>query len=189
MSNLAYQEEVREELLNGKIVAMSPRPAVNHNRVVVNLSTIFNVFLEGRSCTAFSDGVDVYLTENDRVIPDVMIVCSKDIVKKDGIYGAPDLIVEVLSPSTAKNDKGYKKNLYEKCGVKEYWIVEVETRSIEVYLLKNKQYVMDNIYTVFPDYLLKKMTQAEKESIVREFNPSLFPEMTIALEKVFKGLF
>ena len=119
MGNLAFQEDIWEEILNGKIIAMSPRPSVNHNIVMTNIYNIFTNYLEGNTCEAFTGGIDVHLTEKDTVIPDVMIVCNKEIIKKDGIYGAPDLIVEVLSPGTAKNDRGYKRDLYGKCGVKE----------------------------------------------------------------------
>ena len=119
--NLAYQEEPREELLNGKIFMMAS-PSVNHSTVASNIYYAFRTYLKGKTCRAFNDGVDVYLTEDDRVIPDVMIVCNKNMIALDGIHGAPDLIVEVLSPSTAKNDRGYKKDLYEQSGVKEYWI-------------------------------------------------------------------
>lgn len=94
------------------------------------------------------DGTDVYLSDNDRVIPDVMIVWNRDIIKKDGIHGTPDLIVEVLSPSTAKNDKGYKKELHEKSGVKEYWIIDPVMRSIETYLLADGKYVLDEFYAL-----------------------------------------
>ncbi len=125
--NLAYQEEPREELLRGEIYVMSS-PSVNHSRAASNIYYVFRNHLKQKTCKAFADGVDVYLTENDRVIPDAMIVCSKDIIHPDGIHGAPDLIVEVLSPSTAKNDKGYKKDLYERSGVKEYWIVDTHDR-------------------------------------------------------------
>ena len=189
MNNLAYQEETWEELLDGKIVVMSPRPAVNHNIVILNIARIFGNFLTGKPCIVFSDGVDVYLTENDRVIPDVMIVCSRDIIRKSGIYGAPDLIVEVLSPSTAKKDKGYKKKLYERCGVKEYWIVDTDSRSIEVYLLKNGAFDLDEIYSIFPDYLIEKMTEEEKNNIIYEFKTSLYHDMTIRLEEVFEKVY
>jgi Uma2 family endonuclease len=144
MDNLAYKEETRYEMYNGRLVAMSPRAATNHNVVLGNIFCIFRNFLRGRACTPFTD-TDVYLTENDSFVPDVMIVCNRDIVKTDGIYGAPDLVVEILSPSTAKKDKGYKKDLYEKCGVKEYWIVEVETQSIEVYLLQDGKYALSDV--------------------------------------------
>ena len=76
--NLAYQEELRDEMLNGKVVLMSPRPTVNHNRVAFNIARIFANRLDGKPCEAFSDGTDVYLTEKDRVIPDVMIICKRD---------------------------------------------------------------------------------------------------------------
>lgn len=101
MEDLAFQEEEWTELLYGKIFAISPRPAVNHNIVLGNTFNIFKNFLHGKTCTAFSNGVDVFFTEKDRVIPDVMIVCNKDIIKKDGIHSAPDLVVEALSPCTA----------------------------------------------------------------------------------------
>lgn len=190
MNNLAYNDEIRTELLNGKLVSMAPRPAINHNIVSGNIYRIFGEYLDGKPCIAFSDGVDVYLTENDRVIPDMMIVCNRDIIKKAGIYGTPDFIVEVLSPSTAKNDKGYKKELYEKAGVKEYWIVSIDERSIEVYLLKDGKYKLDNIYIVYPDYLLVKMTEEEKKKqVITEFQTSLYDDLTISLNKIFKGIF
>ena len=132
--NLAYQEEPREELLGGRIYMMSS-PTVNHSQIASNIYYAFRSYLKGKTCRPFNDGVDVYLTENDRVIPDAMIVCNKNIIRLDGIHGAPDLVVEVLSPGTAKNDRGYKKNLYETAGVKEYWIVDPISHSIEVYIL------------------------------------------------------
>ena len=107
-TNLAYQEEPREELLNGKIVMM-PSPSVNHSIVASNIYYVFQTYLKGKTCRAFNDGVDVFLTENDRVIPDVMIVCRKDIIKPDGIYGAPELVVEVLSPALRRTIKDTKK--------------------------------------------------------------------------------
>lgn len=108
--NLAYQEEPREELLGGRIYMMSS-PTVNHSQIASNIYYAFRSYLKGKTCRPFNDGVDVYLTENDRVIPDAMIVCNKNIIRLDGIHGAPDLIVEVLSPGTAKNDRGYKKSV------------------------------------------------------------------------------
>ena len=189
MENLAYIDETWEELLDGKIVAMSPRPAANHNFTAENIHWIFKNYLRGnKPCRAIIDGIDVHLTEKDIVVPDVMIVCNMDIVKKDGIHGVPDLIVEVLSPATAKNDKGYKKDLYEKCGVKEYWIVDTENRSIEVYLLENNKYTLDNVYSIYPDYIIAKMKEEEKAAIIHEFRTSLFNDLVVKLEDVFEGL-
>ena len=184
--NLAYQEEFREELLNGKIYMMSS-PSVNHNRTASNIYYIFRNYLKGKSCEAFADGTDVYLTEDDRVIPDVMIVCDKNIIKPDGIHGAPDLVVEVLSPGTAKNDRGYKKDLYENTGVKEYWLVDPTVRSIEAYLLSNGKYNLDGFYGIFPDSL--GLTDKEREESKKEISVSLYDDFNIPLEEIFYNLF
>ncbi len=183
--NLAYQEEPREELLNGKIVMMSS-PSVNHNLISFNIARIFNEYLKNKPCRAFNDGVDVFLTEDDRVIPDAMIVCNKDIIKLDGIHGAPDLAVEVLSPSTAKNDKGYKKDLYEKTGIKEYWIVDPNAQSIEAYLLCDGKYKLSGFYAVFPSYY--KVTEKEREESKKEISVSLYSDFCIPLEEIFQNL-
>lgn len=182
--NLAYQEEPREELLNGKIVMMSS-PSVNHNFVAGNIYHAFRSYLKGKTCRAFSDGVDVYLTENDRVVPDAMIVCNKDIIKLNGIHGAPDLVVEILSPGTAKNDKGYKKDLYEKSGIKEYWIVDPVSRSIEAWLLSGGKYALDEVYALYPD---GAVTEKEWSESKKEIPVSLYRNFRIPLEEIFQGL-
>ena len=178
--NLAYQEEPMEELLNGNIIMMSPRPSINHNRIAFNIARIFSDYLKGKPCESFCDGIDVYLTDHDRVIPDAMIVCKKDIIKQDGIHGAPDLIVEVLSPGTAKNDRGYKKDLYEKSGVKEYWIVDPWGRLIETYILIDGKYVLDEIYALFPENL--GVTDKERAESKKEIPVSLYPDFSISLD-------
>ncbi|WP_411830076.1 Uma2 family endonuclease [Metasolibacillus meyeri] len=68
-----------------------------------------------------------------------MIICNQDIIKRDGIYGAPDLVVEVLSPSTARRDKGEKKALYEKHGVKEYWIISPDEKSYRSLFIEKRK--------------------------------------------------
>ncbi len=188
MGSLAYQDDMWDEMLNGRLVAMSPRPAVSHNIVGFNIARILGNFLHGKPCIAFADGTDVFLTEKDRVVPDVMVVCNKDIIKTNGIHGTPDLVVEVLSHGTAKNDKGYKKDLYERCGVREYWIVDVSNRFIEVYHLKENVFVLDDVYSVFPDYVIEDMTEEEKSSIIYSFKTSLFPDLTITIEDVFENV-
>lgn len=183
--NLACQEEPREELLDGKIYMMSS-PTVNHSQISSNIYYAFRSFLKGKTCRPFNDGVDVYLTENDRVIPDAMIVCDKNIIKLDGIHGTPDLIVEVLSPGTAKNDKGYKKNLYEKSGVKEYWIVDPVSRSIEAYLLADGGFVLDEIYALYP--VGSGVTDKEREESKKEIPISFYGNVRISLEEIFQNM-
>ena len=82
MSNLAYIDDYKErfELINGKIVMMSPRPRIDHSRALGNIFREFSIYLKGKKCEAFADGVDVYLDEKNHFIPDVMIICNKLIV-------------------------------------------------------------------------------------------------------------
>ncbi|GFI46362.1 hypothetical protein IMSAGC019_01676 [Lachnospiraceae bacterium] len=166
---------------------MMPSPSVNHSIVASNIYYVFQTYLKGKTCRAFNDGVDVFLTENDRVIPDVMIVCRKDIIKPDGIYGAPELVVEVLSPSTAKNDKGYKKDLYEKAGVKEYWIVDPNMHSIEVYLLSGGRFRINGFYGLFPDTF--GFTERERAESQKVIPVSFYNDFCIHLEDIFSNLF
>lgn len=181
------QEEPWEELLNGEIVMMSS-PSVNHYQISLNIVLAFQTYLKGKTCRAFGDGVDVYLTENDRVIPDAMIVCNKNIIRPDGIHGAPDLVVEVLSPSTAKRDIGYKKDLYEKSGVKEYWIVEPNVRSVEVYHLSDGKYSIDEYYVLYPSSF-SGVTEKERTESKKEIPISLYNDFCIPLEEIFCNLF
>lgn len=155
MDNLAYINDrnikIKTELIDGKIFMMSPRPRVEHATVCTNIASEFRSYLKGKTCRAFCDGVDVFLDENNRFVPDTMIVCNPDIIKHDGIYGSPDLVVEVLSKTTAKNDRSKKKYTYAKYGVKEYWIVDVWSKSVEVYYNQDNWFVLDNIYYYLTD--------------------------------------
>jgi len=108
-----------------------------------------------------------------------MIVCNKNIIKLDGIHGSPDLVVEVLSLGTAKNDKGNKKDLYESSGVKEYWIVDPNAHSIEAYLLSDGKYKLDGFYALFPSTY--KVTEKESK---KEIPVSLYSDFCIPLEEI-----
>ena len=152
MNNLAYKDEPRTEIIHGKTVMMSPSPNLRHNSIAGNIHRIFSNFLRGKRCRVFMDGVDVHLDDENTFIPDLAIVCDRRKLRIDGIYGAPDLVVEVLSPSTATRDKGTKKEVYERAGVKEYWIVDPLAKSIDVYHLRDGRLVLDYSYVEFPDW-------------------------------------
>jgi len=186
--NLAYQEERREELIGGKIVMMAPASA-GHTYASDGILSIFRHYLKGKKCVPFGDGFRVYLTENDRFVPDMMVVCDRSKIKWKGVYGAPDLVVEVLSPSTAKDDRGYKKDAYERSGVPEYWIVDPVRKSIEVYLLRDERYFLDNLYVLYSAEELKDMTEAEKSTVAMEFKCHLYDDLTIRLDEIFEDLF
>jgi len=186
--NLAYREERREELIGGKVVMMAPATS-NHNRIAGNIFSLFHHYLKGKKCEPFGDGEDVYLTEKDRFVPDFVVVCDPDKVKKDGIYGAPDLVVEVLSPSTMRNDKTHKKDVYAHCGVREYWLIHPEDKSVEVYCLDGTELVLHDIYALHPDWALAKMSQQERAALVTHFKCSLFDDLDISLDDIFYRTF
>ncbi len=133
----SWPDNERWELINGKAYAMSPSPRIWHQRLVGKLYLSLSVYVSdansrsGRSCEPFIAPIDVFLTGPDEaedtvVQPDILVVCDPDKIHEDGIHGAPDLVVEILSPSTAARDLEDKKALYERHGVGEYWIVKTD---------------------------------------------------------------
>ena len=186
--NLAYQEERREELIGGKVVMMAPASA-EHVYTAGSIYNIFKNYLKGKNCIPFSDGLLVHLTDDNKFVPDMMVVCDRSKIKSDGVHGAPDLVVEVLSPSTAKDDRTRKKEVYEACGVPEYWLVSPTDKSIEVYLLESGKYILHDVYTVRPDWVLAQMTDEERSAVVTEFKCHLYDDLTIRLDDVFSDIF
>lgn len=188
-SNLAYQaEDIREELIGGRVAAMSPRPAVNHHLISENIIFIFKQYLKGKKCTPFGDGVDLYLNEKNRFVPDGMIVCDRDKIKWDGVHGAPDLVWEILSPSTMKNDRWYKKNVYAACGVPEYWIVDPKGQSVEVYLLQNGEYVLDSVCANVSQEYLERLDEKDRAEVPAEIRCHLYDDLIIRPEDIFYDL-
>ena len=186
--NLAYQEEPLYEIMDGEVRAMSPA-APRHNRIAGNIFLIFGNYLKKKKCVPFGDGTAVYLDEQHRFIPDFMVVCDRNKIQSRWVYGPPDLLAEILSPSTARNDRMRKKDVYAASGVPEYWIVSPEERSIEVYHLQDGAYILDNLYAYCSAEDLADMTEAEKAGITSEFQCRLFPDLTIRLEDIFGDLF
>ena len=186
--NWSYQEEPLYEILDGKVLAMSPA-APRHNRIAGNIFLIFGTYLKKKKCVPLGDGTAVYLDEQNRFIPDFMVVCDRSKIQSKWVYGAPDLLVEILSPSTARNDRMRKKDVYAASGVPEYWIVSPEEQSIEVYLLRDGAYTLDNLYAYCSDEDQADMTEAEKAGLTAEFKCHLFDDLTIRLEDIFGDLF
>jgi len=179
------RDRQRYEILDGKIYMMASSK-VPHGFIIKNIGTMFSNFLKGKKCIPFFDGTDVIFEEKkDVVVPDFFVVCNRDIIDEAGIFGTPDFVVEVLSPSSVKKDRGYKKNLYEKYGVKELWIVNPEERYIEVYLLKEGKFELDNVYVKYSEKDLDRMTEKELSEVQTEFKTSLFGDFVIQIDEVF----
>ena len=188
-TDFAYSEDYRrEELIDGKVVLMAPA-ASPHVLVSGNIFGLFHQYLWKKKCVPIADGMLVFLSDTEHYIPDFMVVCDPDKIKENGVYGAPDLVAEILSKNTAKRDRWHKKQGYEAAGVPELWLVEPSTRAIEVYLLQEGRYVLDNIYTLFSETDLEMMTDRERSEVVNEFKCHLFDDLVIRLEDVFYRLF
>ncbi|MCW5911426.1 MAG: Uma2 family endonuclease [Cyclobacteriaceae bacterium] len=125
---------------------MSPTPVTSHQRIVRKLSTEIDNFLTSENLgELFFAPFDVFLDEESNAVqPDILVVLNENrqiIDEASTIHGVPDLIIEVLSPGNKKHDLVTKKELYEKFGVKEYWVVDPAEKEAIGYELRNKAYV------------------------------------------------
>ena len=114
--------------------------------------------------------------------------CDQRKIKENGVCGTSDLAVEVLSPSTDKRDRGYKKDTYATCGVREYRLVSPTEKSVEVYLQNGGSLDLHEVHSIFPKALLGKMTEVEQAAIPTKFKCSLYDYFEIALEDIFSGM-
>jgi Uma2 family endonuclease len=171
---LKWQFQDRVELIKGFVLKMSPAPNLSHQRVSQNLSGCFYENFKRKSCNVFVAPFDVRLpiqiekNHTTVVQPDLCIICDESKLDKQGCNGAPDLIVEIISPNNTKHDLHTKFNLYQEAGVQEYWIIEPLEKILIIYTLRNQEYI-------------GLRPQTEEESI----NSPLFPDLKIALEDVF----
>lgn len=142
---LTWEESDRIEIIDGEAVMMAP-PSRIHQKISVSITSQLYNFLEGKKCEVYPAPFGVRLFEKDGdtpedidtlVEPDISVVCDKNKLDKHGCKGAPDLVIEILSPSTVRHDRFVKLALYQRAGVREYWIVEPETQTVQVYTLEN----------------------------------------------------
>ena len=140
---LTWEENERIEIIDGEAVLMAP-PSRLHQEISVAITSQLYNFLEGKRCKVYPAPFAVRLFEKDgeapedvdtMVEPDISVVCDGDKLDKHGCKGAPDLVVEILSPSTQRHDRLVKLSLYQRAGVREYWIVNPEDQTVQVMLL------------------------------------------------------
>lgn len=139
---LAWEKNERIEIVNGEAFMMAP-PTVEHQRISGEIFRQLANYLEGKTCEVFAGPFGVRLFEqagdapedvDTMVEPDISVVCDSSKLDKHGCKGAPDLIVEILSSSTRRYDRLVKLGLYQRAGVREYWIVNPEDRTVQVML-------------------------------------------------------
>ena len=139
----AWPDDERWELIDGVAYAMSG-PSRIHQSLSMELGVRFSLFLKGKPCRVFAAPFDVFfprLNEQNEddvdtvVQPDLLVACDKTKIRENGIWGAPDLVVEILSPSTSRKDLREKYDLYQRSGVKEYWAFDPPGRWAQQYIL------------------------------------------------------
>ena len=167
---LKWQFDESVELIKGKLYRMSPAPKRKHQDASVNLEFALLKYFEDKACKVYDAPFDVRLpVRNERkpdqlhtvVQPDICVICDLSKLDDDGCLGAPDWIIEITSPQTARNDFSEKFNLYEESGVREYWIVQPKEKAVNVYVLEDGQYALVDVYEsgdipsrIFPDLLV-----------------------------------
>ena len=123
---------------------LSPSPTPSHQEAAGNLFTDINIFVRSNKLgKVFFAPLDLYLDEHSNVVqPDILFIAKKNplVIDNRGLKGVPDLIIEILSPGNKKYDLAKKRKLYEKFGVKEYWVVDPETKIATGFLLKGSSY-------------------------------------------------
>lgn len=146
---LTWEDGRRRELIDGEVYMMSPAPSSTHQRIFREIFTRLANYLEGKTCEVFSAPYDVRLSadaQDDTVVqPDISVICDPGKIDERGCRGAPDMIVEILSPSSAKHDQFVKFLKYREAGVREYWIVYPQDRLVQVNLLRDGEY-MHRVY-------------------------------------------
>ncbi|MBR0085770.1 MAG: Uma2 family endonuclease [Lachnospiraceae bacterium] len=125
------------ELIDGVLYDLAT-PTLNHQRIAMLLYRQSMDFIDSRggACEAFATAVGVHLEDfkKNYLIPDFFIVCDDEKKKEDGIYGAPDFVVEIISPSSDKKDTVIKRRKYMESGIREYWAIDLKRESVYVYL-------------------------------------------------------
>lgn len=155
----SWDDEARYELIDGvpyidgrpftgvpgTVTMMSPPPSRNHQSISMEISGQLWDFLKGKPCEVYTAPFSVRLNaaygDDNIVEPDIVVVCDKSKLDDKGCKGPPDMVVEILSPSSARLDRVYKFNKYLQAGVREYWIVDPDSRTVSVHVLDDGVYV------------------------------------------------
>jgi len=144
---LSWDDGERWELIGGVAYNMSPAPSIKHHDIGLNFYSLLRNRLKGKPCKPFAAPVDVVLSEHDVVQPDVFAVCDPTKITPKNIQGAPDFVVEILSPSTSRKDLREKKALYERSGVAEYLVLgPLELYALLFRLDANGRYGAGEVY-------------------------------------------
>ncbi len=164
----AWGDGERWELIGGEAFCMSPAPTSRHQAIVSDLFGQLYQHFHGRECRPLVSPIDVKLSAQDIVQPDIVVVCDRSSLLETHLEGPPTLAIEVLSPSSLRHDRVRKLRLYAHCGIQEYWLVQPYPALIEVLQLSGGDYRVAGAYT-------------DRETL----HSPTFPELKLDLADVF----
>ena len=180
----------RYEIIEGEKF-MAPSADTWHNNVIVKLAMIIGMHAAiNRLGLVFTDSLDVHFPDGNLFKPDFMFISaanSKIVVdnKHSTIHGVPDMVAEVFSRSTMKNDVGIKKEVYERNGVKEYWIINPWSESIEVYLLRDGKFFLDDVYHNYSEAEWNELTDDERAEVKKEVPVAVLDGFKVKIKNIF----
>ena len=176
------------EIIGGEKI-MSPAANLDHSGIIMRLGMIIGTHLSNnKDGYVYPDDVDVHFSDGSFFKPDLVVVMKsneKILAGRKAVYGAPDMVVEVLSHSTRKKDLTIKKDVYEAQGVKEYWIVDPRAKSVTVYLLRDGKYFLDDVYNLMSEDDLKLLDEDELADVKHEVPVSILDGLNVPLEFIF----
>ena len=176
------------EIIGGEKI-MSPAASLDHSNIVFKLSFVIGGYLmERKSGYVYTDNVDVHFSDGSLYRPDLCVVLKENaqiLAGRKAIYGAPDMVVEVLSYSTRHKDLTIKKDTYEAQGVREYWIVDPWAKGVDVYLLHDGKYELDDRYILLSAEDLELLDNDEKADVKHEVPVSICDGLKVPLEFIF----
>ena len=179
---LLKDDYIKQEKINGVFYDMSPSGGFAHGQINGNIHHVLRSQLKGSVCAVTIENLDLYLSDDEYVIPDIMLICDRNQVKKDKYRGVPRFIVETLSPSTAFKDRTVKMTAYAKLGVDEYWIVQPKEKSVEVYYLENGKYELNQ------SYILDDDVESEDYNAETVLTLRAMPNISMTLTEIFEGV-
>ena len=174
---------------------MAPSPGWSHVNVTANLVTIIGGYARIKKLgIAVADNFDVHFPDGSLFRPDFIFVSAEKakvlFENRDAtLHGVPDMVAEIFSKSTMKRDLGLKKDIYERNGVREYWIIDPWSENIQVYLLRDGKYFLDDVYNNYSDDELSAMTDEERAEVKMEVPVAVLDGFEVKIRNIFGWYF
>ena len=178
----SWDDGKRWEIVGGETFALTPSPASRHQSVVTTLARELAAFFKGKTCRVFVAPMDVKLSDEDIVQPDLLVVCNPSQIRPTHIEGPPALAIEILSAHTYRHDRVRKLMLYARFGIKEYWIVNPYPSVSEIYILDSGAFRLHTGYER-EDTLLSPTFPGLKITLADVFDFPLEPGEEITMIK------